>query len=80
MKYIVFEAQSTGESVAVLTTTYDERADAEAGYHTKLAFAAKSSVPLHTVELCTDNLAPIKIERYTHNIPPVAEAADEAVE
>ena len=55
MIYIVLEIQSTGESAAVLTQSYaDNLEEALAKFFTVCAAAAKSSVPIHTVEIIDD--------------------------
>ena len=67
MVYIVIEIQSDGATASTLTNAYTDRADAENKYHTVLAYASKSAVPMHSVALLSDEGYFIKSERYIHN-------------
>lgn len=66
MATIVIEIQSNGETAAVLTNSYADRNDAENKYHTILAYAAKSELPIHSAVMLTDEGYFIKSERYIH--------------
>lgn len=65
--FIVIEIQQTAEDqVSVLTSTYEDGADAENKYHTILAYAAKSSVMVHTAAMLNETGTLIKKEFYSH--------------
>lgn len=63
--YIVIEIQ-TDKTSAVLATAYADRFDAESKYHTILASAAKSSVPIHSASMLTEDGMLIKNDSYNH--------------
>ena len=67
--YIVLEIQ--GESV--IASTYEDGAEAENKYHTILAYAAKSQVPVHAAAMLNENGALIKHEYYVHATEEVEE-------
>lgn len=71
MKYIVMEIQ-TFDTGAISTPTYafDERLSAEAKYHSILASAAVSKLPVHACVLMTSDGRPIVNQSYTHPIEP----------
>lgn len=54
MKYLVIELQSNNGSVANIVTDFPDRLQAESKYHTILAAAAVSAVPVHSAVLMTD--------------------------
>ena len=55
MKYITFEIQSYNDgTVGTLVETFNDRLQAESKYHTILAAAAVSAVPVHSAVLMTD--------------------------
>ena len=60
--YIVLEIQGA----SVIASTYEDGADAENKYHTILAYAAKSQVPVHAAAMLNENGALIKHEYYVH--------------
>ena len=64
--YYVIEIQSTDSTAANLVWNYDDRADAEAKFHTVAAAAAKSAVLVHTVVMITREGVLIKAESYKH--------------
>ena len=64
MATVVIEIQSDRETASVLTNSYTDRNDAENKYHTILAYAAKSSVPVHSAVMLTDEGFYIKSEYY----------------
>lgn len=75
MNYIIIETQTTNGVTAVVTpvvkTSYNE---AEQEYHSKLSFAAVSTVPLHSVTMLTERGNIVKYECYDHSEPePVEE-------
>lgn len=59
MNYIVIEAQTTNGVTATIVNTYADYAHAEQKYHTVLAAAAVSTVPIHSASMLTErgNLA-----------------------
>lgn len=67
--YIIIEAQITGNSTAVLHTVKTGYFAAEQEYHTKLAYAAASSVDIHSVTMLTANGRMVKYEAYDHRTP-----------
>ena len=69
MTFYVLEFQ-TGEVSSVIPVAYDNRADAEAAYHHKLEYAAKSNVRKHGCMLCNEDMFVIKQEIYTHYSEP----------
>lgn len=64
--YIVLEIQSTGNTSSVLSFTFEDGAEAENKYHTILAYAAKSSVPIHSAVMLNEMGTYIKNEYYLH--------------
>ena len=66
MATIVIEIQSNGETASVLDNSYADRSDAENKYHTILAYAAKSDLPIHSAVMLTEEGYYIKSECYEH--------------
>ncbi len=66
MVYLVIEIQSTNDTAANIVNSYDVRSDAESKYHSILAAAAVSEVPVHTAVLITDTGKTLKNESYSH--------------
>ena len=65
--YILQEMQTTGGSTALVpATTYGNRHEAESAYHTALAAAAISAVPVHTVVLLDEHGNTVRKECYEH--------------
>ena len=62
---IVMEIQK-GAEVSTIVNTYELRADAENKYHTVLAYAAVSDVPVHSAVMLTDKGERIKNETFEH--------------
>lgn len=54
MTYITFEIQLNNGTVGTLVETFPDRLQAESKYHTILAAAAVSPVPVHSAVLMTD--------------------------
>ena len=55
MKYVVLEIQTNADgTVGTLVNTYDNWNQAEQKYHTVLAAAAVSGLPVHTAVLITN--------------------------
>lgn len=69
MKYLVTEIQ-TWDTGAVQNPTYayDDRLSAEAKYHTILAAAAKSTLPMHAAMMFTSDGREIMHQCYTHPV------------
>ena len=70
MVFYVLEFQTGEETGAVLPTSYTDRSQAEAAYHTKLAAAAVSNVRKHGVMLCNEDMFVIKQEVYNRSTEP----------
>ena len=65
--YIVLEAQTNANgTIGTLVNTYADRDTAENKYHTILASAAVSNLPLHSVFMLSNEGYIIKSECYTH--------------
>lgn len=77
ISYIVIEMQQNEEgSVATLVTTYMDLNQAQSKYHTILASASISKVPIHTAVILTSNGQLVKSESYRH-IQTVEEEPEE---
>ncbi len=66
MRYIVLEIQ-TGDTISVLSNAFDELDNAENKYHTILAYAAISEVPIHSALLMTEDGIVNKQYTYRHD-------------
>lgn len=66
MQYVVIELQDNLTTVANLVWAYDNVAQAEAKYHTVLAAAAVSQVPIHSAVMLGSDGRYIKSECYDH--------------
>lgn len=66
MKYIVLEIQA-GDTVAVLVNDFNDLSNAENKYHTILAYAAISEIPIHSALLMTEDGIVNKQYTYRHN-------------
>ena len=65
--YIVIEIQKNGDTVSVPPiNSYDNLFDALARYHTILAAAATSDVPVHTCVILNDVGQEIRMDSYSH--------------
>lgn len=70
MKYIVTEIQTMADGqVASLISSFDDRLQAESAYHSILAAAAISQLPLHACMLYTNDGYLIMNANYTHEQP-----------
>ena len=70
MKYLVTEIQTMADGqVANLTSSFDDRLQAESTYHSVLAAAAISQLPLHACMLYTNDGYLIMNANYTHEQP-----------
>ena len=66
MVWFVIEMQGNGNTGAVVPFSYNDELQAEAKYHTLLAAAALSAVPVHTVMLVRADGFVVKSESYEH--------------
>lgn len=82
MKYIVTEIQTfDNDAISTPSYAYDDRLHAEAKYHTILAAAAVSALPVHACVLMTSDGRPIANQYYTHPVPePEPQEEPETVE
>ena len=71
--YLVIELQTTNGVTTVLTEVFQDRNLAEQKYHQTLAYAAVSSVEVHSVGLLDEFCQVIKNEVYSHNQEPIVE-------
>lgn len=76
--YIVIELQKTGDQVANIVTSHASRQEAEAKFHTVLAAAAVSAVPVHSAVMLSDEGFPLRNECYKDKTAP--EPVDEEQE
>ena len=69
MNYIIIETQTADGVTAVVTPVVkDNFYDAEQEFHSKLSFAAVSSVPIHAVTMITERGNVVKHECYVHTV------------
>lgn len=68
--FIVTELQTSGETTAVLNAVFTDRNLAEQQYHTILASAAVSTVPIHAASIFNELGQTIKNEYYYHPAIP----------
>lgn len=70
MNYIIIETQTTNGTTAIGTPVVKDTFNkAEQEYHTKLAAAAVSNVPLHSVTMLNERGQLVKYEVYDHSEP-----------
>lgn len=70
-KFIVVELQTISEqSTGNFLWAFDERADAEAKYHSVLSVAAKSGLPCHAAIIMRNDGAVINKQAYKVEPPP----------
>ena len=69
MNYLIFEQQTANGSTAVLTTAKPNINEAEQKYHTVLAAAAVSDVPVHSAAMLTERGQLVKYECFVHAEP-----------
>lgn len=77
MNYIIIESQTTDGVTAVIKTVKPTYETAEQEYHTKLAYAAVSNVPLHAVTMLTENGKMVTHQCYDHRAPATEEEETE---
>lgn len=68
MNYIVIEAQTNNDTTNTITNTYSYYPVAEQAYHTILAAAAVSTVPIHSASMLTERGNLVKYECYEHEV------------
>ena len=71
--YIVLEVQKNLDGTGAIVDpipTFGTRPEAESCWHSKLAFACISSVPIHTIILLDDDANTIRRETYLHKDKP----------
>lgn len=71
--FTVVELQTTNETTSILSNVYQDRNLAEQKYHQILAYAAVSSVDIHSVGILDEFCQVIKNEVYFHNQTPIEE-------
>ena len=66
--YIVIELQKDAKGVVSnIVTSYENLAEAESKYHSILASAAVSKIPVHSAILVSEEGFPVKHQCYKHN-------------
>lgn len=75
LQYIVIEIQTLGETISTLNFQFDTLFEAEAKYHSILAAAAVSALPMHSAALLTNAGTLVKSEYYDHTAAPEPETA-----
>lgn len=69
MKFIILEIQAWNDgNVGTIVDTADTYNEAKSSYHTKLAAAAVSSVPIHSVVIMTADGVTSDQESYRHEV------------
>lgn len=68
MKYVVIEIQKFADGTVAIppASTYDTFFEAASRYHTILAAAAISELPVHTAMILTDTGAQIRMDTFNH--------------
>ena len=66
MNYIVIEAQTTGETTALLTSVHATQNEAESKYHLVLSAAAVSTLDRHSATLLDETGYCLKSQCYEH--------------
>lgn len=67
MKYVVVEIQTNADgTIGAIVTDFDSKLAAENKYHTILAYAAISNLPVHSAVILTNEGRTVKTEVYTH--------------
>ena len=75
--YIIVELQTdSAGAVANLVYTAETKQEADSIYHSKLAYAATSSIYLHAVAMMSNDGSPIKYENYRHIPEPEPESEE----
>jgi len=67
--FIVIELQTNPNGqVGTLVNSYEDRAEAESKFHSVLAAAAVSSLPVHSAMIITGSADTIRAEHYEHEV------------
>lgn len=79
MKYLVMEIQKFDNgAISTPTYAYDTRNSAEAKFHSILAAAAVSSLPMHSCVMITEDGRVVRNEHYEHIPEPEPEEESES--
>lgn len=76
MSYLVIEIQKSNEGACAVTPVqiFDNKQQAEQAYHGALAFAAVSSIDVHSVVMLDHTGTRLKGETYYHGQEPTPDA------
>lgn len=75
--YVVIELQKMSEdSLANSVTAHKTKQEADAKFHTILAAAAVSSIPVHSAAMLTDEGRQLRFERYIHGTETTEETEE----
>lgn len=67
MKYCVIELQKNAEGVLTpLVSVHDTKEEAESKYHSVLAYAAVSEIPVHSATILTEEGFCLAYKHYKH--------------
>ena len=66
--YVVIELQAWNGTVANIVTTHETEESAMSKFHTIMAAAAVSSVPVHSAVVLTEEGYPVRNESYRHEV------------
>ena len=78
MKYIVTEIQTNIDgTVGTLLNAYDSRNQAESQFHTVMAAAAISALPIHACTIVTNEGFTVNSGCYHHDEPAPVEAEEQ---
>ena len=64
--FVVLEIQTTESTMSVTSWEFDSLAEAKQKYHSVLAFAAVSSVPIHTAMIVSPYGQTVSCEYFEH--------------
>jgi len=65
--YTIIEIQTNAEGhTSLITTEKEGRLEAESAWHTAMAYAAISSVPIHSVKMINENQTEVLSGIYDH--------------
>lgn len=73
MNYLVIEIQTNADGkIGILTSSYNDRNEAESKYHSVIAAAAVSTIPMHTCDLIQADGILLARQCYVHgeNVEP----------
>ena len=77
--FIVLEIQTNANgTVGTLINSYEDQSQAASAYHTVLASAAVSSIPVHSCAMLTEEGFCVKRECYKHETNNVSETEQAA--